>query len=310
MDATVATATATSTPSVSDLKYRLTDETIEHEGLTLFRIEAVRSFGDVDAGERGGFVQSDANLCHRGACWIYEDAKVFGYASVSQNARVCDEAQVFGNAKIEYDAVVNGTAKVFGFARILDRAVVSDDARVYDSATVEDDARVFGRAQVGGNAFVSHHAKVCGNAVIMDHARVCDQAVVRQNATIGLDTRLHGGALVTDSADIRIYGCVTDSEVRGRTRMSGGAEAHGAKLRDVTVTVPVIVVNGLPYPVTISDSVVRIGCQQFDFDHWRKYGRDIMMAYITPKDAKRMMKALKPLMKHQEKCVRKAAKSG
>lgn len=303
--------TVVNTPSDSgSLKYRLTDDVIACEGRELFRIEAIRDFDGVSAGDRGGFIQKDANLSHQGNCWVHNDAKVFDDASVGQDANVFGYARIFESARIADDAVVAGDAQVFGHARIIDRASVSEHARVYDSASIEDNARVTGWARVCGNATMEHRAKVCNHAVIEEDAFVCDDTTVRQNAIIGGDTRLHGCTKISGQADIRIGGAVTNSDVGGHTKMFGAAVAVGATLQDVTATVPVIVVTGLPYPVTISDSTVRIGCRQFDFDYWRRHGLDIMVMYVSPKQAKRMMKALKPLLKHQEKRVRKAAKSG
>lgn len=38
-------------------KYELTNETIEYDGVVLYRIKALRSFGSVAEGELGGFIQ-------------------------------------------------------------------------------------------------------------------------------------------------------------------------------------------------------------------------------------------------------------
>lgn len=51
-------------------KYKLTDETIEFEGRTLYRIEALKDFYTgynnyyikIEKGDKGGFVQSEENL--------------------------------------------------------------------------------------------------------------------------------------------------------------------------------------------------------------------------------------------------------
>lgn len=82
-------------------KYRLTDETIKHNGATLYRIEALRDFGDVTAGDKGGFVQSEINLSQEGDCWIYDEAAVYGTAMVCGKAMVCGEAEVCGESIIK-----------------------------------------------------------------------------------------------------------------------------------------------------------------------------------------------------------------
>ena len=109
-------------------KYELTAEFIEKWGKKLFRIKALISFGSVEVGELGGYVEKEDNLAQTGNAWVSGDARVYGNAEVSGNARVSDNAEVSGNAW------------VYGNTRVSDNAEVSGNARVYG------DARVYGNA--------------------------------------------------------------------------------------------------------------------------------------------------------------------
>ena len=40
-------------------KYRMTDETMKLGGITLHRIEAIRDFGNVKAGDKGGWLEKE-----------------------------------------------------------------------------------------------------------------------------------------------------------------------------------------------------------------------------------------------------------
>lgn len=132
-----------------DKKYELlTDQSIEVDGHTLYRIRALRDFGVIGAGEIGGFVEGEANLSHYDACWIGDNARVRGKALVRGNAQVYGNAQVSGNAR------VHDNAQVYG------------DAKVYDNAQICDNAQVYGNARVGGSAFVYGSARIGGNALI------------------------------------------------------------------------------------------------------------------------------------------------
>lgn len=93
-------------------KYKLTDETIVFEGNTLYRIEALKDFGEIKKGNKGGFIESENNLAHEGNAWVSDDACVCGNARVSDNASVSDNARVYG------DALVRGYAYVCGDAEI------------------------------------------------------------------------------------------------------------------------------------------------------------------------------------------------
>ena len=115
-------------------KYRLTDETVQitrnGKEVTLHRIEALRDFGDVKAGERGGYVESKANLSHDGNCWVFDTANVCGNAKVYDNAWICGNAKVFGDATVYGDALVYGFAEVHGCAEIYGNAEVSGSSKV------------------------------------------------------------------------------------------------------------------------------------------------------------------------------------
>ena len=82
----------------TEKKYKLTDEYITIDDRKLYRIEALKDFGWVRKGDKGGFVESEDNLSQEGDCWIFDDARVFGNAIVSGNARVCGDARVVNNA--------------------------------------------------------------------------------------------------------------------------------------------------------------------------------------------------------------------
>lgn len=67
-------------------KFILTDETIEMFGVTLHRIKAVRSFGNIKEGDLGGFVEKEDNISENFEAWVYGNAKVSGDAKVWGNA--------------------------------------------------------------------------------------------------------------------------------------------------------------------------------------------------------------------------------
>ena len=128
-------------------KFELTSETkINIFGKKLFRIKALISFADVEAGETGGWVEKEGNVNQSGNAWVSGDAIVYGNAKVSGNAWVSGDAIVYGNAMVSGNAWVYGDAKVYG------NAEVSGDAKVYGNAKVSGDAIVYGDAKVYGDA--------------------------------------------------------------------------------------------------------------------------------------------------------------
>ena len=91
-------------------KFELTSEFVTFLGKKLFRIKALISFGNVEEGELGGYVEKEENLSNDGNAWVCGNARVFG------NARVYGNAEVFGDAWVYGDAWVCGDAEVFGDA--------------------------------------------------------------------------------------------------------------------------------------------------------------------------------------------------
>ena len=115
-------------------KYELTTDTKIVLGKKLFRIKALVSFGNVKAGDLGGYVERENNLSHEGKAWVYGDAEVSGDAEVFGDAKVSGNAKVFGDAKVYGKAWVSGNAKVFGDAWVYGNAEVSGNAEVYGNA--------------------------------------------------------------------------------------------------------------------------------------------------------------------------------
>ena len=110
-------------------KFELTTEFITNMfGKKLFRIKALVEFGNVKAGELGGYVEKEENVSQDGNAWVSGDARVYGDAEVSGDARVSGNAEVSGNAWVYGDAWVSGNAWVYGNAWVSGNARVSSDA--------------------------------------------------------------------------------------------------------------------------------------------------------------------------------------
>ena len=67
-------------------KFKLTSEFIvDISGVKLFRIKALIEFGNVKAGDLGGYIEKEENLSHMGNAGVSGNARVSGYARVSGN---------------------------------------------------------------------------------------------------------------------------------------------------------------------------------------------------------------------------------
>lgn len=160
---------------MSDKKYEiLKDQAITMNGSSIYRIRALKDFGDVKAGDLGGFVASEENLSHEGPCWIYGDAMVYHKAKVKDNAIVRDYVHVYGESQVLQNAIVEGHARVFGESYVFGNACVKDNGNVFDHA------RVNGFAIVQDNATVSENTRVYGETIVKDYAMVSGHMMVAQ----------------------------------------------------------------------------------------------------------------------------------
>lgn len=169
-------------------KYKLTEESINFLGRILYRIEALKDFGDVKKGDKGGYVESKNNLSQVGDCWIYNNAKVYDNAQVFGNARVCDKAHVSDNAYVSGRAWVSDYAHVFGNTKVYGDALVYNNTRVYGNAKVygsvyiSDNAKVYGDAIVHGNTHVYGNAQIYGDTEVWGNAKISRNAKVKNNS--------------------------------------------------------------------------------------------------------------------------------
>ena len=177
-------------------KYRLIPEDCKiNYGRKLYRIEALKDFGVVKAGELGGYIESENNLSFDGEAWVCENAEVF------DDARICNDALINGNARIYGNAIVSNKATVGGNALIYGNALICDEACVYDKAYVYGNVLVCNNTIIRGNAVVSGNARIEGNALICENARVYGNVMIRGNATIYSNAVLGDNVIIEKDTD-------------------------------------------------------------------------------------------------------------
>lgn len=133
-----------------DKKYEL----IESDIKGLYRVKALKDFGYVKKGDIGGYVENPNNLSHEGYCWVYDNAKIY------------NKARIYGNAQVSDYAVIDGNAQIHGNSRILGCAVIDGNARIYgdsevwDYAIIRDNALIYGDIVISGNAFIGGDTEI------------------------------------------------------------------------------------------------------------------------------------------------------
>lgn len=178
-------------------KYELTDETITMGNAILHRIKALRSFGNIRKGDKGGFIESEDNLSHEGNSWVYNEAKVLNKAKVLNNAIVRDYAVIIGHAIISDNVTVMDNTLVNHKAKILDYAVIKDYAFIFDKAIISGFSTIKDEACIYGNAKIE-------SCIIGGHIEVCDVTISKEVEIEGIG-RFKGNAVISSNKDYIIF---------------------------------------------------------------------------------------------------------
>lgn len=151
----------------------LENDTIQHHGVTLHRIRAVKDIPNknyyVEAGTIGGYIQHPANVYDN--AWVGDYAKIWGLARARHNAWVYGNAEVSDAAVIMNNGIMNGKAAAFGGALVT--GWVTDQARVYDNSFI--------------HGFVSGFSTICGLGVVPPGAEVVCGSIRKPLCCIAID---------------------------------------------------------------------------------------------------------------------------
>ncbi len=227
-------------------KYKLLpDDTIQIGGVTLHRIQALRSFVDKDMsdrmtspvleGEFGGYIEHEGNLSHEGACWVSENSYVYGGAKVMDNAMICDNSIACGHAivmgdavvrnqcRIQEDAVVGGQTRLFNRVYVTSHATVGVTDKESSFKDIHPDSRDYENSEDrtsirGVNGFVemTGHASVVGGSIIGNSDIIIEGKVT--------DSRLTGGLYISPAAS------VTRTDAYGNLRFESASDVIDSQI--------------------------------------------------------------------------------
>lgn len=156
-------------------KYKFTRQTMTlPDGTILHRIKATHHIPEshVKKGDLGGWVEKKCNLSQSGSCWIFDDAKVYGNAAVSEHAKAYDKATISGHAKLY------GNAWAQENAEICDYAEVYDNAWIKGHAVIKDHAKLYHYAQIDGKVTLCGHAELCNGIYVGDDSIIYSDAPI------------------------------------------------------------------------------------------------------------------------------------
>ena len=208
-----------------DKKYMLTNYTKEYDGQTLYRIRALKDFGNVKAGELGGFVSGEHNLSQEGDCWIRNKAIVRENALVKDNACVGLDARIEGNSIISEQSYVGSNSIVSKNAQIKGASVIEGNTYVTDnvilSGTYTDEyVKLYGNArienvEIGGNITIKTNQHITSQNEIEKLSQVPDSNLESEKYVFTNETKEYDGQTLYRIRALKDFGNVKAGELGG-----------------------------------------------------------------------------------------------
>ena len=193
-------------PEVDNKYIILNDETIVHNGHTLYRIQATKDFSDVKKGDKGGRIQNYTNLSQEGDCWLYNESKSYGSARISDNVKAYstsqfrDDATVYGDVLLLFNTIIQNYATVYGRVRCGIDVIIEDSAEVHGDVILDCGARISRYAELRGNASIIGNIEISDNALLEDNVEVMGNVTIKNSAHLADNVIVNGDVTITGDA--------------------------------------------------------------------------------------------------------------
>lgn len=179
------------------------DDSVTFKGEKAFRIEALRSFGDVKEGDLGGYVSDEKVISDSGDCWVYDNAIAVSGTRISEGVTLHSKAVAWGsvlsgNVTVDGEAIV-ADSEVSGNCIITGKGFVTDskltgDIYVQDSGAVSE-------SEIDGSITVADSAVVDG--VELSGKGSIEGQVSIHDVSLKLDACVFSGDAVLDENGIQ-----------------------------------------------------------------------------------------------------------
>lgn len=146
---------------IENKKFQLTNNwKVSKNGRKVYQIEAIKDFGDVKAGELGGWVEHEFNLSHFGSCWINTETVIEDHSHVCGKGQVCNTTVSHGSVVKNDDTIEN---------TIIENSILEiGELKTYFTNNKIKNSKIHGGLKDSYilNSFVGTDAKVDGSTVI------------------------------------------------------------------------------------------------------------------------------------------------
>lgn len=116
----------------------------ENGFVTVYRIQAIKDFGDVKKGDLGGFVSDEYCISPYGNCWVYDDSIVVA-SSIADNVEVRKNSMVVSSFLTD-NVIIEGS-------KIFNKSVVTDDTKIGGNITIKHSV-ISGSSRISGEKVI------------------------------------------------------------------------------------------------------------------------------------------------------------
>lgn len=152
-------------------------------GKKLYRIEALKDFGNVKKGDFGGYVEKETNLSQDGNAWVYSNPPAFEESVPLASTRVFGDVRVEGDAQIRDSSWVRDNARITGSAIVRGKSVIGGNVKLGGTVKVNggnDTVGVYmdGDVELNEGSITSDHPNV-----LRGHYQADDRPVGHRDST-------------------------------------------------------------------------------------------------------------------------------
>lgn len=194
--------------SKENKKYEMIEnDSIMYKGRKLYRIKALKDLYNVRKGQLGGYIEDEKNLSIYNDCWVFEDAKAYDCASITDKVRLLDKSEAYDNVELSGDVTLWDSSKAYGNAKVSEYVVLWDNSEIYDDCVVYgnvslwDNSKIYGEARVCGVVLLRDEAEVCGDAVLLNSVVCSDRVKITGDAKIGGRAEFSRDAIIKSNDD-------------------------------------------------------------------------------------------------------------
>ena len=220
---------------IVDRKYEITDITEYKFERELYRIRALKNFGDVKKGDLGGFVSSYDNLSQDGDCWIYDNAAVVDNANIIEDAKIKGDAKICGAVVVRGDSVIRDDCEIYMQSFIVDSYISGEcclyNMEVHDSKLegclylnqssiqksniIANDARIHDKTFIHDSKLkLTKDSDICKSYIGMstmqghirlDNVEISNSKVINKDEEVYINDKIIDSAHITSTNNIRSF---------------------------------------------------------------------------------------------------------